>query len=1096
MKGKFSIRGLVALTLAAALFFHALPSPARGAELVSGRYLLRCGEVYLGTWDDGWITAVSEEYAEPWTLTATEDTVTLTDPNGITVCPGPEGLSPGRGSWQVTFEEGLFRFRSVYEGVPMILAANAYADFGFRAVPEAEVAAAPEIYPSGFMLYPVPEDAPEETTVPEETTAPEETAPPTTIPEETLPQPPELPWRVCFGRLHSHSAVSDGSVSAAELFARARDEGLDFYAVTDHSDSFDNDTQGDLGTDGGEISAAWAAGRAAAADVTTDSFLGLYGFEMSWPRSSQLGHIAVLGTPGWLSRNREDFAENPEALPRFYDALAAQPGSLGIFAHPGEDSGDFETFGHRTAPRDKNMNLVEIGGEEGFDLSSYLLALEQGWHVAPAVTRHRSDEPGTARTAVLAKDISEKALLEAVSNRRVYATTDADLTVYFETGGVPMGTVTKAGSDVTFSVTVFDPTDQGARVELLGKGGTVLAKAGVEGHGATLSLYQTRTPEFCFLRITQPDGDMAVTAPIWFVRATDMGIADFRTETQVPTRGKPVSLTLSLYNNEAVAFLAETAVFSIGDRVIHGVNLEPVPGGGKAEYSFTYTHPDIGITDIRAVVTGTVAGEKRTYEKILTLRFRMEDSVSHILVDGSHGGAGSYDRLASIAAEANATVTLAKEITWETLKTAELLIIPAGSRALEPEFLEMAAEFVKNGGNLILCGRSDKADGAVHWSAEGNRLLKMLGQTLRLGDDTALDDIENRGTPESLAAKTFNKEASFCDGLAQGQIYRQDDGCTVSGGTWLVRGFDTTRSEDRDGDGGTGDAVLLAMENSRFGGKILVAGGDFLEDDCMPERESLWSRPTINQGILETLLKIQRTPISPATIREARTSPAGAVVSVRGYVTAGTDNARTRFPELIYIQDETGGIAVTDFRAEGIEIGTAIELIGQKCTLAGNPALKLLEYRLTGEKAYRFDPKNSRHADAMDYDAHGGELLQVEGTVKSLTKTADGKGLTRLILKDAKGDLAEILIEPYILSGSTGKNDLSLEIQKGRTVRARGILHLDEAGKPVLRVRNCDEVVYVPPNIIPKTGDDIAFAMITMALSGGSLLRLRKKKTK
>jgi hypothetical protein len=372
----------------------------------------------------------------------------------------------------------------------------------------------------------------------------------------------------------------------------------------------------------------------------------------------------------------------------------------------------------------------------------------------------------------------------------------------------------------------------------------------------------------------------------------------------------------------------------------------------------------------------------------------------------------------------------------------------------------------------------------------------MLGQTLRLGDDTALDDTENRGTPESLAAKTFNKEASFCDGLAQGQIYRQDGGCTVSGGTWLVRGFDTTRSEDRDGDGGRGDAVLLAMENSRFGGKILVAGGDFLEDDCMPERESLWEKTTINQSILEALLKIQRTPISPATIREARTSPAGAVVSVRGYVTAGTDNARTRFPELIYIQDETGGIAVTDFRAEGIEIGTAIELIGQKCTLAGNPALKLLEYRLTGEKAYRFDPKNSRHADAMDYDAHGGELLQVEGTVKSLTKTADGKGLTRLILKDAKGDLAEILIEPYILSGSTGKNDLALEIQKGRTVRARGILHLDEAGKPVLRVRNCDEVVYVPPNIIPKTGDDIAFAMITMALSGGILLRLRKKKTK
>ena len=41
-------------------------------------------------------------------------------------------------------------------------------------------------------------------------------------------------------------------------------------------------------------------------------------------------------------------------------------------------------------------------------------------------------------------------------------------------------------------------------------------------------------------------------------------------------------------------------------------------------------------------------------------------------------------------------------------------------------------------------------------------------------------------------------------------------------------------------------------------------------------------------------------------------------------------------------------------------------------------------------------------------------------------------------------------------------------------VRAMGLLHRDEFGKPVLRVRNCDEVVYVPPVLDPsnpKTGD-------------------------
>lgn len=1094
MERKFSIRGLTALLLAAALFFHALPTPSRAQEagaITTGQYLLTCGDVFLGSWEDGWVTAVAADAAEAWTLTAEGDAVILTDPRGITICPGPEGLSAGEGSWQAAFEEGLVRFRSVYEETSVILAGNIYAGHKFRAVPETDASAAPDIYPSGFTLLPVLPDAPEETTA--ETTAPTESTG-ATVPEETLPAAPELPWNVYFGRLHSHSAISDGELPVEALFAGAEEAGLDFYAVTDHSDSFDNAEQGDIGQAGTVISADWAAGRAAAEAATSEAFLGLYGFEMSWPRSRQLGHIAVLGTPGWQSRNQPDYAEDPDALTNFYDALAAAPEAVGIFAHPGEDTGDFERFSHRTAARDRAMELVEIGGEEGFDLTCYLLALEKGWQVAPSVNRHRSDEPGTARTAVLAEALSEAALLGAMASRRVYATMDGDLLVYFEANGAPMGAVTQASAGVALSVTVYDPTDAGATVEVLGPGGGVLALANPEGRGETLSIPLTGTPEFCFLRITQADGDLAVTAPIWFTRATDMGIADFHTDTQVPTKGVPLTLTLSLYNNEAVDFLAETAVFSIGDQVIHAVNLEPVAAGKTRDYIFSYTHPDIGITDIRAVVTGTVAGEARTCEKTLTLRFRMADAVSHILVDGSHGGAIAYDRLAEIAAEANAAVTVAEEITWEVLKTAGLLIIPAGNRALEPEFLELAAEFVKNGGDLILCGRADKLDGSLHWSAEGNKLLKGLGLTLRLRDDTALDDTENRGTPESLAAKIFNKEASLCSGLETGQVFLQTGGCTVSGGTWLVQGGETTRSEDLDGDGGAGDTVLLAMEDSSFGGMVLVSGGDLLTDECLPEKESLWAKPTMNQGLLEAMLEIQRPGITPVPIREARSAAEGTVISVRGYVTAGTDDPRTRFPELIYLQDDTGGIAVTDFRVEGIDIGTHLELIGQSCTIGGNPALRLLEYRPTGEKSYRYDPDNARHKDAMDYTVHGGELLQVEGTVKALTKTADGKGLARLTLTDARGDPAEILIEPYILSGSTGKNDLALEIKKGQTVRARGILHLDEEGRPVLRVRNCDEVVYVPPSIIPKTGDQLGAALTALALSGMGLLMLQKWK--
>lgn len=83
------------------------------------------------------------------------------------------------------------------------------------------------------------------------------------------------------------------------------------------------------------------------------------------------------------------------------------------------------------------------------------------------------------------------------------------------------------------------------------------------------------------------------------------------------------------------------------------------------------------------------------------------------------------------------------------------------------------------------------------------------------------------------------------------------------------------------------------------------------------------------------------------------------------------------------------------------------------------------------------------------------------------------------------------------------KNDLASQVKKGRTVRAIGILHLESDGTPVLRVRNCDEVVYVPPVPVslgsrrnPRTGDLIWIAVGVMVLSGIGLAVLLKKRKK
>ena len=190
------------------------------------------------------------------------------------------------------------------------------------------------------------------------------------------------------------------------------------------------------------------------------------------------------------------------------------------------------------------------------------------------------------------------------------------------------------------------------------------------------------------------------------------------------------------------------------------------------------------------------------------------------------------------------------------------------------------------------------------------------------------------------------------------------------------------------------------------------------------------------------------------------------------------------------------------FTGENIEVGTPIEVVGRKEIRGGNVVLKIIDYEVLDELLYNYTPKTTPNKTAMDYEANGGRLMQVEGKVTDVTYTDDRKAVSRITLKDGNGDLAEILIENGIVSGADGKNNLASQVKRGRTVRAIGILHLDSDGTPVLRVRNCDEVVYVPPVPVslgsrrnPRTGDLIWVAVGVMVLSGiGLAVLLNKKK--
>ncbi len=667
-------------------------------------------------------------------------------------------------------------------------------------------------------------------------------------PEE--PDTAEHGWNFYFGQLHAHSNISDGFGSPEEAYAHARAaEKLDFFALTDHSNSFENAEEGVINADGAALSPQWALGKAAAAAVTDETFVGLFGYEMTWQEDRAIGHISTFATPGWQTRDQSGMG----TLQGYLDALAQVPDSVSQFNHPGPAYGDFYNFSRYDAAYDQRVHLLEVGGEGGFTAYQYYTkALDKGWHLAPSNNQNNHNGNwGTEnghRTVVLAKELTETAIFEAVRNYRVYATEDADLKILYSLNGTLMGSTMGETAGLTAQVHLEDPTDAGlCLVEIITDGGQVAASAEAETSWVDLSLDVPDGGSYCYLHITQPDGDVAVTAPVWLESYEDLGVESFSAEDLNPTVETEAVLTLTLYNHERAAFVVEAAEFFAGEQRLETI-IEPgtVSPAGTLEIPLTCTGTEPGEMPVSVKVTGTIAGVFRTYETSLTL----------------------------------------------------------------------------------------------HWKPQ---------------------------PPQ--------------------------------------------------------EAPLL-------------------------------------------------------TIEEARNLQPGEACRVQGYVTAGTAKSCNSFRNTIYLQDDTGGIPVVNFTDSGIQLGTPLEAEGILLHRGGNIQLVLTEYALLQETFHRYAPGIMSNRTAMNYEDNGGELLQIEGSVVSVSKTADGKGVSRFTIRDIHGDLATVMVEDGIGSGAYGINELASEVKLKRTVRAMGLVHTDEFGQTVLRVRNCDEVVYVPPRkdpTNPKTGDWLAW---------------------
>lgn len=321
-----------------------------------------------------------------------------------------------------------------------------------------------------------------------------------------------------FGQLHSHTNLSDGKGSSSEAFKWARDEGkADFFAITDHSNKFDNDLDYTKSNE-------WLQLKKSAQSFNKNGkFIAIAGFEMTW--TNKLGHMNTFNTEWFETRS------NPAMkMQGFYNKLINYPNAIAQFNHPGTTFGDFQDFSYYSESIDKVIDLIEVGNGDGLvggkgyfkSYDYYSKALDKGWHIAPTNNQDNHNKnwitSNDCRTVILATELTKESLYDSIKKLRVYATEDKNLKVTFQINNNIMGSIIKKTQSINISADINDPdnNDIVGSIELITNGGKVVISKYFNSNQAQWSFSMSSTSNnYYYIRITQKDGEMAVSSPIW-----------------------------------------------------------------------------------------------------------------------------------------------------------------------------------------------------------------------------------------------------------------------------------------------------------------------------------------------------------------------------------------------------------------------------------------------------------------------------------------------------------------------------------------------------------------------------------------------------
>lgn len=918
-----------------------------------------------------------------------------------------------------------------------------------------------------------------------------------------------------FGQLHSHTNLSDGQGSIDEAYTYARDNAnVDFVAVTDHSNWFDNDTLANMGD--GSASEEWQLGLSTADKYNEDGeFVAIYGFEMTWSGSTGgYGHINTFNTDGFETRTNKDMT-----LKNYYDTLKKYPESLSQLNHPGKTFGNFSDYAHYDTEIDELVTLIEVGNGEGAIRTSgyfpsyeeYTRALDKGWHVAP--TNNQDNHKGkwgnanTARTVIEATELTREAIYEAISERRTYATEDENLRISYTVNGSTMGSILDDTGALEFKITVedIDDGDNIEKISIIGDGGKVVKS--IDNINSTEKEWtftlDSNVSSYYYVRVDQVDQDIAVTAPIWVGEKENVGIESIDCDTELVIENEKIDIDTTIYNNEATELKDVKVEYYIDDATEPLVStIESIASASTGTATLNHSFAEAGEHNVSIVVKANINGNEKEFKGSIDIKVSKASAISKVVIDGAHQNqyvsgdySGKITTLTGLMTQYGIKSVVNKEtITDETLEGASLLILSdpqstlKTSSGLSPqkyteEELKAIAKFAENGGNIIITSKADYGDGVGEYgnAAQGNSVLEAIGAKIRFNDDQATDDVENGGQSYRLYFNNYNTESSWLEGVDTSKNYSFYSGSTLimpedtSNIEVLVRGHETTYGNDSDKQEDNtivenGDVVGLAVETLESGAKVFVSGATFFSDFEIDGY--VYSNFDLTSKLLEELAPTPEIPVSKITdVRvdlDGDNNPDrfGETVVVEGYVTAASNAAAkgNSFFDVIYVQDETGGLTVFGVSSTEVKLGQKVRLTGKVSSYLGDAQIALTneldDLEIIDESINLVEPINLSTADSM-LEEKEGLLVQVSGEVTRI----DGQNI---YVNDGSGE-SRVYIEGYIGSSTNPgvADEWKSRVKVGDTISAIGLASEDPEGHR-LRVRDSAEIVILDNDIVDE----------------------------